>query len=87
VNKELNQNKKGNVMNSILKSLGLVVLLGNLAMADLPTGTFGFDMKSTLKANGTADEQMTYLLKNMSKDIKTVTVAKGQKVTLEGMCR
>jgi hypothetical protein len=27
------------------------------------------------------------LLKNMSKDIKTVTVAKGQKVTLEGMCR
>ena len=50
-------------MKSILKSLGLVVLLGTSAMADLPTGTFGFDMKSTLKANGNADEQMTYLLK------------------------
>jgi hypothetical protein len=74
-------------MQRILKSLGLVVLLGNLAMADLPTGTFGFDMKSTVKANGTADEQMTYLLKNMSKDIKTITVANGQKVTLEGVNR
>ena len=73
-------------MKSILKSLGLVVLLGNLAMADLPTGTFGFDMKSTVKANGTADEQMTYLLKKMSKNITSVTVTNGQKVTLEGMC-
>ena len=74
-------------MKSVLKSLGLVVLLGTWAMADLPTGTFGFDMKSTLKANGNADEQMTYLLKNMSKDIKTVTVAKGKKVTLVGVNR
>ena len=74
-------------MKRVLKSLGLVVLLGTWAMADLPTGTFGFDMKSTLKANGNADEQMTYLLKNMSKDIKTVTVAKGKKVTLVGVNR
>ena len=74
-------------MKTLLKSLGLVVLLGNLAVADLPTGTFGFDMKSTLKTNGKADEQMTYLLKNMSKDIKTVTVAKGKKVTLVGVNR
>ena len=74
-------------MKSILKSLGLVVLLGNLAMADLPMGTFGFDMESTLKANGTANEQMTYMLKNMSKDIKTVTVEKDKKVTLMGVNR
>ena len=74
-------------MKVVMKSLGLVVLLGSLAMADLPIGTFGFDMKSTLKANGEADEQMTYLLKNMSKDIKTITVAKGKKVTLEGVNR
>jgi hypothetical protein len=56
-------------------------------MADLPTGTFGFNMKSTLKANGKANEQMTYLLKNMSKDISTVSVAKGKKVTLVGVNR
>jgi hypothetical protein len=74
-------------MKTIFKSLGLVVLLGNLAMADLPTGTFGFNMKSTLKANGKANEQMTYLLKNMSKDISTVSVAKGKKVTLVGVNR
>ncbi len=53
-------------------------------LGGVPTGTFEFDMKSTLKANGEADEQMTYLLKNMSKDIKTVAVAKGKKVTLVG---
>ncbi len=58
--------------------------MGSALMADVPTGTFGFDMKSTLKANGKADEQMTYVLKNMSKDIKTVTVAKSKKVTLVG---
>ena len=74
-------------MKNVLKRLGLVVLLGTWAMADLPTGTFSFDMKSTLKVNGNADEQMTYLLKNMSKDIKTVTVAKGKKVTLVGVNR
>ena len=66
-------------MKSIFKSLGLVVLLGNFAMADLPTGTFGFDMKSTLKANGTADEQMTYMLKNMSNVLNEflATISKG----------
>jgi hypothetical protein len=74
-------------MKSIFKSLGFVVLLGTWAMADLPMGTFGFDMKSTLKANGKADEQMTYLLKNMSKDISTVNVSKGKKVTLVGVNR
>jgi hypothetical protein len=74
-------------MKSIFKSLGLVVLLGTWAMADLPMGTFGFDMKSTLKANGKADEQMPYLLKNMSKDISTVNVSKGKKVTLVGVNR
>jgi len=58
--------------------------IGSALMADLPIGTFGFDMKSTLKANGKANEQMRYLLKNMSKDIKTVRVAKGKKVTLVG---
>ncbi len=74
-------------MKIILKSLGLMLLLSIWAMADLPIGTFGFDMKSTLKANGNANEQMTYLLKNMSKDIKNVTVAQGKKVTLMGVNR
>jgi len=74
-------------MKTILKNVGLVVLLGTWAMADLPIGIFGFDMKSTLKANGNADEQMTYLLKNMSQDIHSVSVAKGKKMTLEGKNR
>lgn len=74
-------------MKSVLKSAGLVLVLGAWAMADLPVGTFTFDMKPTLKANGKADEQMTYLLKNMSKDIQTITVSKGQKVTLTGVNR
>ena len=74
-------------MKRVLKSLFWVVLLGTWAIADLPTGTFEFDMTSTLKANGKADEQMTYLLKNMSKDIETVTVTKGKKVTLSGVNR
>ncbi len=62
----------------------VIMGIGSALMADLPTGTFGFDMKSTLKANGKADEQMVYLLKNMSKDIRAVSVAKGKKVTLVG---
>jgi len=32
-------------MKRVLKSLGLVVLLVTWAIADLPTGTFSFDMK------------------------------------------
>jgi vesicle coat complex subunit len=31
--------------------------------------------------------QITYLLKNMSKDIKTVSVSKAKKVTIEGQNR
>ncbi len=74
-------------MKTIFKSLGLMLFLSVWAMADLPIGTFGFDMKSTLKANGKVNEQMTYLLTNMSKDIQSVTVAQGKKVTLMGVNR
>jgi len=71
----------------ILTTIIVVLGISTSLMADLPIGTFEFDMKSTLKTNGKANEQMTYLLKNMSKDIKTVTVAKGKKVTLVGKNR
>ena len=74
-------------MTSIKKTvLAIVVMLGmgTTLIADMKIGTFAFDMKSTFKANGSADEQMTYLLKNMSKDINTVTVNKDKSVTLVG---
>jgi len=74
-------------MKIVLKSISLIVLFAVLAMADLPMGKFKFNMKSTLKANKNANEQLLYLLKNMSKDIKIVSVAKGKKVILEGQNR
>jgi len=66
--------------------LAMVVMLGmsTMLIANMTAGTFKFDMTSTLKANGKADEQMTYLLKNMSKDISTVIVGKDNSVTLIG---
>lgn len=67
-----------------MKKIVLVMVFGmcSMLMADMTVGTFGFDMKSTLKSNGKADEQMTYLLKNMSKDINKVIVNKDKSVTL-----
>jgi hypothetical protein len=74
-------------MKKILLAVVLLIGMGSVLMADLPIGTFGFDMKSTLKANGKADEQMTYLLKNMSQDINSVTVSSDKSVTLIGKNR
>ena len=74
-------------MNKIVLAVTLVISMGTALMADITAGTFKFDMKSTLKANGKADEQMTYLLKNMSKDISSVIVNNDKSVTLVGQNR
>ena len=74
-------------MKKTVLAMVLVMGLGSALMADMAAGKFAFDMKSTLKANGKADEQMTYLLKNMSRDISSVIVAKDQSVTLIGQNR
>jgi len=70
-------------MKKLVSAIVLVLGISAVLMAD----TYKFDMKSTLKANGKADEQMTYLLKNMSKDISTVVVNKDKSVTLIGQNR
>lgn len=59
-----------------------IIVMGSALMADMTAGAWKFDMKSSLKANGKADEQVTHLLKNMSKDIHVVTVNKDKSVLL-----
>lgn len=69
-------------MKKTVLAMVLALGMGSVLMADMIVGTFAFDMKSTLKANGKADEQMTHLLKNISKDINAVIVNKDKSVTL-----
>ncbi len=55
----------------------------------LPIGTFMFDMKSTsaVKENGVTNEALTYLLQNIGKKLRMVTVNQDKSITLSGRKR
>jgi len=69
-------------MKKIVLAIAVMVGMSSALMADMPAGSWKFDMKSSLKANGKADEQVKHLLKSMSKEINAVIVNKDKSVTL-----
>jgi len=69
-------------MKKIVLAIAVMVGMSSALMADMTAGSWKFDMKSSLKANGKADEQVKHLLKSMSKDINAVIVNKDKSVTL-----
>jgi len=69
-------------MKKIVLAIAVMVGMSSALMADMTAGSWKFDMKSSLKANGKADEQVKHLLKSMSKEINAVIVNKDKSVTL-----